>query len=156
MDADSALMDAMKPVYVLALTLKEQTHRQEHAFKAAHYRRLACKYNRLTQVLHDYILHRLVKWFASHQAEPDSALMEVRVAAANDPGDAFVFSGDLLKSLNIAILTACVATHDVDDYVTGKLLHRLLCKVEKWRDRFEAELAVIADVGDKLYLQKMK
>ncbi len=156
MKPDPAVVDALNAVYPLVLTLKEQTHVQEHTFQAAHYRRLLKKFDRLTNEIHAIWLHKLVCWFASHQVEPDSSLLEVRVADANEPGDAFVYTDDLLKALNQALLSACVAVHVADDYPTGKLVHRLLCRVEKWRDRIDAEIQQIADLGDKLYLQKMK
>jgi bacterioferritin (cytochrome b1) len=156
MEAADAVIEALNAVYPLILTIKEQTHRQEHAFKAAHYKKLRKKYNRLTNVVHEYWLHRLVCWFASHGAMPDSRMRVVEVAGGDSPADAFAFTDDLLKDLNKALLTACVAVHDADDYVTGKLVHCLLEYVEKWRDCFEAELNVIADVGVKLYLQRMK
>ena len=156
MKADDATIEAMQPVYSLVLSLKEQTHRQEHVFKAGHYRKLARKFNRLTNVIHAKWLHKLTIWFASHHAEPDSTLVEVRTAEANEPADALVYSGDLLQSLNQAILVGCVAAKGDDDYVTGKLLHCLLCGVEKWRDCLNAELDQVEDLGAKLYLQRMK
>jgi hypothetical protein len=156
MKADDAVIEALNLIYPLVLTLKEQTHRQENVFRSAHYHKLSKKFNRLTNFIHKGPLHELVRWFSSHHADPDSRLLEVRVAEPNEPTDAYTYTDDILKAINQALLAACVAVHDADDYVTGKLIHCLLKEVESWRDRFDAELDQVADLGTKLYLQKMK
>ena len=153
MKADPDVVAALNAVYVLVLTLKEQTHLQEHVFQAAHYRRLLKKFDKLTNAIHATWIHWLVMWFTAHGELPDSELADFQVADADDPGDAFSYSGDLLKSLEQALLTACVAVHAADDYVTGKLVHCLLNKVEKLRDCFGAEADLVDTLGKQLYLQ---
>lgn len=154
MKADPATVAAMNAIYPLVLTLKEQTHRQEHIFFAAHYCRLGKKFDKITNEIHAKWLHKLVCWFASHEADPDSSLVSFAVAAANEPGDALANTDDLLTQLNQALLAAC--TEISGDPVSKKLVHKILCRVEKWRDIIDAEADQIDDLGTALYLQKMK
>ena len=156
MKAAASVVEGLNAVYILALTFKEQTHKQEHAFQAAKYKRLTCWFDKLTTRVHKIVIHELVDWFAEHGIDSDSKLLEVRVADAEEPSDAFMYTLDLLTALDAAYRGACEAVEDVGDYVTQTLIHKHLKKIERWTDKAEAELATIAKLGPELYLQKMK
>ena len=156
MKAAASVVEGLNAAYILALTFKEQTHKQENVFEAAKYKRLKHWFDKLTKYAHKVLIHELVDWFAEHGVDSDSKLLEVRVAEAEEPSDAFMYTLDLLTALDAAYRAACEAVEDVGDYVTQTLIHKHLKKIERWTDKAEAELATIAKLGPELYLQKMK